>query len=144
MPTASKKPRTKRLPRKLSRLILVALEDLEKVERSKRYVVDMKLFHVPIDGVCHVCFAGGVMAMRLGCSPQTFQSEAFEEMDIETARKLFALNYARTGKFQFAAGELGFSYEVIPDSDITPYESNPAQFKADMRSAAAMLAARGL
>src|SRR5579863_603030 len=38
--------RQKRLPVKPSRLILLALKDLEKTERSKKYKADMNYWHV--------------------------------------------------------------------------------------------------
>ena len=53
------------LPSKLSDVILIALEDLEKAEKSKEYEIDMDDWYKP-NGVCKVCFAGAVMAQSEG------------------------------------------------------------------------------
>jgi len=55
------------LPDKLSDIILIALEDLRKVERSKKYKVYMGVWHSP-NGVCSVCFAGAVMSQCEGAN----------------------------------------------------------------------------
>jgi len=52
---------TANLPDKLSDIILIALEDLRKAERSKKYKVNMNIEHRP-NGVCQVCLYGSIMA----------------------------------------------------------------------------------
>lgn len=54
------------LPRKLSALLRIAVEDAQKAEATPGYVLHMGTWHSPRhDGVCRVCMAGAVMAMRL-------------------------------------------------------------------------------
>lgn len=64
----------KRLPKKLSDRILVALTDLETCEADPRYTIHMGRFHVPnvITGACSVCLAGSVMAKTLGAAPELY------------------------------------------------------------------------
>ena len=59
------------LPDKLSELLNVALKDLKKCERSKKYEVYMMAWHLPNSdkGTCMVCLAGSVMAKEFKLSP---------------------------------------------------------------------------
>lgn len=76
-----------RLPKKPSALILLALDDLAKAERSPRYRVDMGTYHGgsenlpqydpatckvtrPKAAPCVVCLAGSVMAFSLNVPPE--------------------------------------------------------------------------
>ena len=55
--------------------IRFAIADLEAVERSKQYEVDMDTWHSPdpANKLCRVCFAGAVMANRHSIEPhQTY------------------------------------------------------------------------
>lgn len=67
------------LPRKLSATIRVALNDLKKVENSKRFSVDMGSWFSKYqpNRPCHVCFAGAVMAntLKLPLSALRYQRE---------------------------------------------------------------------
>jgi hypothetical protein len=57
----------KRLPSKISELIVLAVKDCKAVEKDKRYELNMGVFHAPsVNGKCHVCMAGAVMAKSLG------------------------------------------------------------------------------
>ncbi len=64
-------PRRKPLPRKLSALLRIAVEDAKAVSKDKRYRLNMGTYHTPnpADGRCHVCMAGAVIAQRLGVRP---------------------------------------------------------------------------
>jgi len=77
------------LPDKQSDIILIALQDMEWVEKHKNYRVDMRTYHSP-NGQCKVCFAGGIMARskgtscKKGCSPADFSvrdENIFEALD---------------------------------------------------------------
>lgn len=148
-----------RLPTKLSALILVALHDLEEVEKDKRYVVNMDKWHTPVRywkprtayqpltpvNVCHVCFAGSVMARRDSLKPQM---NAFPENFSRTVQKrLLALNSVRTGAVASALEDMGVTYK-LPRSltyvNVVPYERDTVLFKQDMQSIAERLAKRGL
>jgi hypothetical protein len=131
--------------KKMSRLIKIALADLAKVERSKKYVVDMYVWHRPIDadGVrCAVCFAGSVMATSLKAALISY----FAPADFISSRQLYALNYLRHGYVRSAARVL----EVDKDNAapfiryVTPYADSPTQFKKDMRKLAKDLEKAGL
>lgn len=99
-----------KLPNRLSDLIEVALNDLNKVERMKsKYIVDMGTWHEPdlcrrrppilamtsanTKTKCFVCFAGSVMACTLKASPENDLSPA--DFDRDTRIKLDILNYVR-------------------------------------------------
>jgi ribosomal protein S27AE len=86
---------TTKLPDKLSELLYIALEDLEKIEADPRYKINMDLWHRP-NGKCSVCAAGSVMAVRLGAhTDDMLEPSDFEK---ETENKLYAINYLREGR----------------------------------------------
>jgi len=151
------------LPDKPSELILVALADLEKVEASACYRVDMGVYHEPAqryegrslrisaedinDERCLVCFAGSVMAMTLDApSDQKLWPVDFGD----NSDKLEALDSFRCGDLENGFIELGIVTEDkgMPNDlptclEICPYAIEPATFKADMRDMAQMLAEAG-
>ena len=117
------------LPDKLSELTELALHDLRLCERSKKYMVDMGNWHNPADGICYVCLSGSIMAKTLK-SPtnQRVYPSDFKEED-----KLSALNSIRSGWINeaiFCFYDKDFNGQ---DFEVTPYESNPTQFKRDIR-----------
>lgn len=83
------------LPSKLSDLLEVALKDLTSVRRSKRYHVNMAVWHTPIEGECQVCLAGAVMARTLGIEPEK-DADPYN-MPQRLSRPLEALNELRLG-----------------------------------------------
>ena len=103
-----------RLPKKPSALILLALGDLAKAERSAQYRIDMGSWHVGIDAepasydpetckaeksgeasCCAVCLAGSVMAFSLNV-PDTLSIEPYAyPRDVRHA--LLAINDFRVG-----------------------------------------------
>lgn len=155
------------LPKKLSDAILVALDDLSKVERMKdTYVVDMGAWHRPIEegdvvadldynpkdvGKCAVCFAGSVIACTLKEDPKTYVS--FEGFSEELQHKFGALDDVRTGDITNAIGRW-YAYDIVPRNplvmfnddpiDVADYYTDRAQFKRDMRRIAKNLADLGL
>ncbi len=87
-----------KLPKKPSALIRLALDDLRKVERSKKYKVNMNVYHIPFDSICNVCLAGAVMAKTLKIPPYSVSSTFnFNEGD-----KLRAINWLRCGSVDVA------------------------------------------
>lgn len=131
------------LPHKMSALILRALDDLEAVERKKAtYRIDMSFYHAP--GVapgfkmCSVCFAGAILA---SCnSPRRDIHPA--NLPYMTKRKLFALDYIRSGSLGSANSLLGIESKLMYWA-VTQYDRSPTFFKADMRAIAAAYAAEG-
>lgn len=140
--TKSKPPK---LPDTPSALIRLALLDLEKCEKSKRYEVNMGEWHTP-NGVCKVCLAGSVMAQTMHCSPQKLLVPNSEFFDRDTYTKLSALNEFRTGSIEFGFYDIGIDKpDSIPnDMDVADYHLGPTRFKRDMRKLATMLAKEGL
>ena len=130
-----------KLPEKPSALIRLALRDLEKVERSRRYVVDMSVYHVP-NGHCRVCFAGSVMAYTLKVA-RDFNSVATYQLP--ERGKMNALDCARRGDVGSMFEYLGRSMpkKIEPYFDVRPYDEDKKGFKRDMRKLAATLARAG-
>ena len=125
-----------------SRVIEMALEDLEAMENDERYYVDMGVWHCPGPaGKCAVCFAGSVMANRLGISPKG----SYEPCDFNpaTENRLTALNLFRTGMIDDGLHFIGPKL-YMADWRMTDYRENPDKFKSQMHAMAAMLRQQGL
>lgn len=129
------------LPNKLSALIRVALDDLEKCENDGRYRINMDIWHDPDPAisVCYVCLAGAVMAQSLKLAPSKSRAPS---MFPENQSKLYALNGIRSGHIYGPLLEMGVG--VSPDSmpeklrkfSVTSYSRSPTQFKSDLRALA--------
>lgn len=144
-----------KLPDLPSELIRVALADLEKVESSDQYRVDMRRWHVPDGDVCSVCLAGAVMAKTIELSPERYGSPNIMGMLIANGLgdpadsclygKLHALDEFRSGDVEgaFSLMEL----EGAPPftvADIPEYNpDDPAPFKKDMLELASDLEKAG-
>ena len=158
---------------KPSELIRLAINDLVKIERSKRYAVDMSDWHVPVrkHDTCYVCLAGAVMAKEFAFPID--RRAAVGEYDgnynwsygrgnfnARVARRLSALDQFRQGNVygglkegwskQFAArnafrlGRAGVTaLEAALQTD-ADYDNDPEAFKATMRALAKALAKEGL
>jgi len=95
------------LPDKLSDLIEVALKDLSKVEKNPRYVVDMGVWHDDMmEGVCHVCLAGAVLAGTCKLPHDQVWYPAVINFG-STTSKLIALDFARRGNLDAALRRMG-------------------------------------
>lgn len=144
--------KVKRLPDKLSKLILLALADLEMVEKNPLYRIEMTKWHQSNGDLCKVCFAGAVMARSLKCSPQ----ESFNEtdFDIDTTIKLQALNEIRVGHIGIALNMLNIPNHSLRDVFVASIYSdfelqimshdNLKEWKLHMQDIAGILAAEGL
>jgi len=143
------KPTPVKLPRKMSALITIALADLAKVERSKKYEVIMGTWHDPSrfgDRVCAVCLAGAVMAKTLGADPSL---QIYPERFPENESALCALDELREGDALSAAIKLGLGVGAERKAcrlsrHVAPYRDNPKKFRADMRKLARELKTVGL
>lgn len=140
-----KKTSEKTLPDKLSKLVVLALRDLELVEKQpETYVVDMGKWHDP-NSHCTVCLAGAVMAMTLKESPKQFTTPS--EYPRVVAAKLSALNFLRCGDVASAAIVCGHRDRIevsLRGFGITPYEKSRSGFKKTMKAMANKLAKAGL
>lgn len=142
------------LPQKPSKLLAVALEDLEKMEKTEGYAIHMNDWHWPeplwkdgdqIGTVCKVCFAGSVMARRGKVLPtRDVQPESFSP---KLRKKFYALNAFREGCIEEGLNYLGID-DVPPclreNYGATQYRDDPARFKKEMRQLIAVFAALGL
>ena len=135
------------LPDKPSELIRVALADLRKVERSKKYVVYMGVYHEPDrgrGGKCFVCLAGAVMAKSLSAARD--RPLFPEDFPKPVKHKLIAIDSLRIGHIRESMDYLGKRLpKTIPHYiDVEDYGDDPAQFNRDMRKLAKLLEDHGL
>lgn len=146
-----------KLPRKLSDLLELALNDLEKAENSKTHAVSMDVWYKPHKGgKCLVCLAGSVMAFSLGVKvdesisttdsvgwcPLNFAKFSLSDKSFYTnqdADALSALNALRTGQVSSAAemidillinGDVAYDREF--DREIVDYHKDPDLFKTQL------------
>lgn len=151
-----------KLPNKPSELIRLALSDLEKVEKTKGYQIDMGDWHEPTldekgQPVCSVCFAGAVLAGTLK-TPKQRSLEPYEIEDESVRVKLCAIDSLRLGfvyeSLQYleicteADKEISHrAWEAMEnkefDRKIIPYEIDKAKFKKQMRHLATRLEEAG-
>jgi hypothetical protein len=134
------------LPRKMSALITLALNDLIKVERSKKFVINMgDWHHAEPDGKCSVCFAGAVMAKTCKFSlEQNGDVRPNRHSMGENMDQFFALDSLRQGEVKLAASELSLDTVDGLDRDIASYHLDPKRFRSDMRKLASDLKKAGL
>lgn len=102
------------LPEKLSDLLLLALADIEKVERDhQRFTVSMEAWF-RVNHRCAVCMAGAVMACTLGVTRADVNVydhsiapwELNNPADARTGSKLQAIDDARVGSILTALERL--------------------------------------
>lgn len=136
------------LPNKPSELIVLALADLIKCERSSKYAIAMDTgWHAPRSpSTCEVCLAGGVIAQTLGASPNDFKMPTCYKIGLQ--RKLDALDDFRCGRVgaglmilrrTLAFQKIGYTL----DRTITAYNISAAKFKREMRALARDFAKAG-
>lgn len=134
----------KQLPDKLSDLMRLALDDLTKVEADPRYKVDMRQWFKWKDYVCHVCFAGAVMAQTMEEPITGISAPQYYPYDI--SRKLRALDLIRVGNVFSACREMDIpvAQRTVEDRDVTGYAIDPIQWRRDMNQILTELEAAGL
>lgn len=150
------KTKTPPAPKKLSEAIDLALEDLEIVEKSKDYEVDMNFWHGPTgihddpDSVCRVCFAGAVMAVTHQVPWSQKEYPDFSKQN-SWPRVFFALDNIRDGRLTNALRDFnhhksgcwseGFADRAEMDPhphnygslSVEDYSVDSEKFKSDMR-----------
>jgi hypothetical protein len=143
----------KRLPNKLSKLIRVAVKDLDTVSRKPGYRVAMGYWHQPLidstgrastNRVCCVCLAGAVIAQRSSVRRMTKVEPS--QFDVPVYTKLRALNFLRCGEIADACRAVGIKRPkgVSIARFVSPYEYVPALFYKDMEKLAKYLEKHGL
>lgn len=125
------------LPRIPSDLIKLALVDLVKCERSKKYTIHMGVWYEPDycgNGGCAVCLAGTVMAQSLGDGPVDLGPENFPKNEGQLA----ALDTLRVGDMAQTEGYLNIEPSKLEpfERSITVYNHDPGRFKREMRKLA--------
>jgi len=139
-----------RLPRTPSALIRMAVGDLEALEATPGFGIDMTTFLTRMpDGTCAVCLAGASMVRRLDGMDMLTSTKKFGLVPAcfpGNEAQLEALDEFRMGNVETGCYSLGLSapedhYELTSAGD---YTDDPAQFKADMRKLADELEDRGL
>lgn len=137
-----------KLPEKLSACILLALKDLEKTEKDKRYYIDFDNdFHTP-NGKCVVCFAGSVMAQTLKVPIEDEVGPA--NFSNHNANRLRALDAIRSGNIDLAFSTIKkrLPFGLAWDLSVTFYGSganrasilrNNNAFKQQMKTFAGVL-----
>lgn len=133
MATAEIKP----LPDKLSALLELALDDLQKIERDRRYTVHMGCWHLNCGGQCYVCLAGAVMVRELHQPRlESVDPSAFEHSQ---RRQLLALDWLRKGYVSYALATLRQwqtpeqKHPHPPNFCAVPYDEDRKGFYNQMR-----------
>lgn len=132
-----------------SEIILMALDDLELVEKDPRYDIDMNYYHYQVQrgkATCAVCFAGAVIAKTLEqpIDKDLVASDLTNNRAI--MKRIYALNAFRMGQVASGLREMGMSTKSLPlpQVGVTPYFVSPERFKVDMRNIAKGLAGLGM
>ena len=124
-------------PDKKWKLLELALNDLRKAERSKKYEVDMGQWHVP-NSVCKVCLAGAVMAFSLDAN----QSEEVDPGDFDDGwdEALSELDSMRCGHF-WGVGQMLYDRlsQVYGDADRPGYGNDRLKWFRTMRKCVRIL-----
>lgn len=147
------------LPDKPSKLIRLALKDEDKANRSPRYKMHMNVWHEVYTfdrkELCHVCFAGAVMAFTLGAKwKDDLEPEDFRNGNVE---KLNALDAFRSGDIYEGCAEMKLigqtrkanifdAEEFHPNfsADIADYEEDRLDWRKSMFTIASRFADGGL
>ena len=131
----------KTLPNKPSDLLELALSDLEKCSKDKRYKLNMHTWHAKNnfskEKLCHVCMAGAVMAKTLNVGIDEIKN--VDSFTFETRDKIMAIDALRQGLFLSACVFLGISNRGFSNVNLVPIslyrdsrsliENNPIFFK---------------
>lgn len=141
------------LPDKLSDLLLLACDDMEKAMKAGGYHYNMGNYHYPDEGVCLVCFAGAVMAQSLKVPiDESFAPPRLESGGlVDEGGKMRAIDHVcRMGLIDWALQDLGISnrnddagvgkWAVWPEG---PKEGDPTERIAWTRNLAADLQKAG-
>lgn len=123
-----------RLPGRPSRLIAIALEEVEYIEKLPKFQVQMAEWIAKDEatGDCAVCFAGAVMVMRLGAKMGKHTS--IHNFPHEKCA-LKAIDLLRCGEVTSALGFLGLPREwgAQFDREIVSYDEDSSLCKAQLR-----------
>jgi hypothetical protein len=133
---------------KPSGLIRLALKDLRAVEKDSRYKVNMEHWHwvhplpqKPEEELCHVCFAGSVLAKSFKCSSD--ETKLLGAFPVGVQDRMTALNAFRLGQVYGGLEQLRRAVKVpkryIPNRSVVSYNHDPKKFKRQMATMARFL-----
>jgi hypothetical protein len=145
-----------------SKVIQMALDDMEQIEKDDRYVVHMDgLWHqygpdavvqsIP-QGICAVCAAGACMSVRLGVpfGINAIPGDPRFEWSREVNIRLQGLDFFRRGlvwegvrKIMSSISTLSHNPNVPTEMFVCPYGVSRHRFKDDMQRMSRMLARAG-
>jgi hypothetical protein len=103
-----------KLPDKPSELLMLAMTDLEIIEKNPKYIISMSNWHDPFEAKCSVCHAGAVMANSLKVPINECVSPNTSDFSDDNNIKLQAIDGFRRGVF---AGTL----HMLASADNLPY-----------------------
>ena len=139
----------RQLPDRPSELLRLAVNDLEKAERSPKYEIEMGHWHFPLDDdLCTVCMAGAVMAFTLDVPHDEEYAVLSRSFDADTRGKLHALDDFRRGYVGDALRILGMHDELTTEelfslthwvnshNNFSDYTNYPTEFKMYQRELA--------
>ena len=86
--------------KKLYKLLEIALDDLEKMWRNPKYIIDMAYWHEPGEDQCHICLAGAVIANRMDSKPD--RAFHLNGLDDNIRKRLYAIDELREGEIIWA------------------------------------------
>lgn len=130
--------KTIKLPDTPSQLLKLALTDLKKCERSKKFKINMNdYWYYQNKNTCFVCLAGAVMVKSLNI-PTTYEGNItpFSLMfDENIRRKLRAINSFRCGDIVMAYSHFNRKMpDILPKEFlIRDYYLNTREFKKDIQ-----------
>lgn len=136
-----------KLPDLPSELILLALKDLEVIENSDDYEVDMLNWHMFDGDKCLVCLAGAVMVNTLN---HDINTDSYPDIfNKDTCDKLYALDEFRKGHINIALDSMSSATEVsYPNIAYTTnhvqYKDDSVLFKQQMNDMVKLLVSHGL
>lgn len=143
---------------KLSRLLELALKDLAKCERSKKYEVDMGWWIHSCSlvehqkPICYVCLGGAALSQRFGVNMWAGEPkepdfhDILDGYSIKASDRAYALNACRTGDIRSAFEYLKMRKpKGVPEFiyDVPAYDSDKKKFKRKMRDLIKILADAG-
>lgn len=100
----------------LSGLVGLAIEDIKKVRKDKKYAFSMTAWHFPRYKECSVCVAGSVIAGTLKADPDDY---VIPEDYCETVKnKLYILQLIRTGHLDSDSRCLDLAGYTVTDKQV--------------------------
>ena len=98
-----------KLPRKLGKLLEIALKDFDTISKDPRYKIRMDVWHFRRNSICEVCLAGTVMANTYKVNIK----EHVAPIDLPCYEQLLALDCLRFGDVNLALCRVRYT-NILP------------------------------